>query len=66
MNHGLISLNTGSTPQNIFLMIIEKHILIIGNESEKSSSKSSNSPSVQVLHHQLKSNPYDMIFPMLN
>ena len=29
MNHGLISLNTAPTPQNIFLMIIEKHILII-------------------------------------
>ena len=29
MNHGLISLNTAPTPRNIFLMIIEKHILII-------------------------------------
>ena len=30
MNHGLIFLNTAPTPQNIFLMIIEKtHILII-------------------------------------
>ena len=29
INHGLISLNTAPTLQNIFLMIIEKHILII-------------------------------------
>ena len=28
MNHGLISLNTAPIPQNIFPMIIEKHILI--------------------------------------
>ena len=29
LNDGLISLNTAPSPQNIFLMIIEKHILII-------------------------------------
>ena len=29
MNHGLIFLNTAPTPQNIVLMIVEKHILII-------------------------------------
>ena len=29
LNHALISLNTAPAPQNIFLMIIEKHILII-------------------------------------
>ena len=30
MNHSLIFLNTAPTPQNIILMIVEKHILIIG------------------------------------
>ena len=29
LNDGLISLNTAPSPQNIFLMIVEKHILII-------------------------------------
>ena len=48
LNHALISLNT---PQNIFLTIIEKYILIIWNISWKSSS---NSPSVQVLRQQIR------------
>ena len=48
MNHGLIFLNTAPTPQNIVLIIVEKHILIIWNVPEKSSS---NSPSVHILHH---------------
>ena len=51
LNHGLISLNTVSTPQNIFLMIIEKHILIIWNMLYESSS---NSASVQVIHQQIR------------
>ena len=51
MNHTLIFLNTAPTPQNIIRMIVEKHILIIGNVSEKSSS---NSPSVQVLHQPIR------------
>ena len=51
LNHALISLNTAPTPQNIFLIIIEKHILMIRNVSCKSSR---NSPSVQVLHHQIR------------
>ena len=51
MNHGLIFLNTAPTPQNIVLMIVEKHILIIWNVSEKSSS---NSPSVHILHHHFR------------
>ena len=51
MNHSLIFLNTAPTPQNIILMIAEKHILIIGNVSEKSSS---NSPSVHILHHHFR------------
>ena len=38
LNHSLISLNTAPTPQMIFLMIIEKHILRIWNVSYKSSS----------------------------
>ena len=29
LNHSQIYLNTAATPQNIFLMIIKKHILII-------------------------------------
>ena len=29
MNHGSIFLNTAPNPQNIVLMIVEKHILII-------------------------------------
>ena len=29
LNHALISLNTIPTPQNIFLIVLEKHILII-------------------------------------
>ena len=57
MNHGLISLNTASTPQNIFRMIIENHILMIWNVSEKSSN---NSPSAQVLHHQFKGRGQDL------
>ena len=51
MNHGLIFLNTAPNPQNIILMIVEKHILIICIVSEKSSI---NLPSVQVLHHQFR------------
>ena len=51
LNHALISLNTAPTPQNIFLMIKEKHILIIQKVSYKSSSKS---PSVQVLCQQIR------------
>ena len=51
MNHGLIFLNTAPTPQNIVLMIVEKHILIIWNVSEKSSS---NSTSVHILHHHFR------------
>ena len=51
MNHGLIFLNTASTPQNIVLIIVEKHILMIWNVSEKSSS---NSTSVHILHHHFR------------
>ena len=51
MNHGLIFLNTAPTPQNIVLMIVEKHILIIWNVSEKSSS---NSTFVHILHHHFR------------
>ena len=47
----LISLNPAPTPKKIFLMIIERHILIIWNVSYKSLS---NSRSVQVLHQQLR------------
>ena len=39
-NYGLISFNTAPTPQNLFLMIIEKHILIIWNVLYNSSSNS--------------------------
>ena len=51
LNHGLISLNTAPTPQNIFLMITEKHISIIWNVLYK---LSSNSPFAQVLHQQIR------------
>ena len=51
MNRGLISFNTAPTPQNIFLMLIDKHILIIRNVLEK---LSSNSPFVKVLHQQIR------------
>ena len=47
----LISLNPAPTPKKIFLMIIERHILIIWRVSYKSLS---NSRSVQVLHQQLR------------
>ena len=50
-NHAPISLNTAPMPQNIFLTIIEKHILIIWNVLYKSSS---NSPPVQVLQQQIR------------
>ena len=59
MNHTLISLNTTPTPKNIFLMIIEMHILIIWNVSYKSSS---NSPSVQVLHQQIRGGSQFVLF----
>ena len=51
LNHALICLNTAQMPKNIFLMIIEKHILIIQNMLYKSSS---NSHSVQVSHQQIR------------
>ena len=51
LNHALTILNTAPTPQNSS-MIIEKHILIIWNVFYTSSS---NSPSVQVLHQQIRS-----------
>ena len=51
LNHALTSLNIALTPQNRFLMIIEKQILIIWNVSYKSSS---DSPSVQVLRQQIR------------
>ena len=51
LNQALIPLNTAPMPQNIFLTIIEKHILIIWNMSYKSSS---NSPPVQVLQQQIR------------
>ena len=51
LNHALISLSTAPTPQNIFLMIIEKHILIIWNMFYKSSCTS---PSDQVLRQQIR------------
>ena len=51
LNHALIFLNTAPKPQNIFIMITEKHILMIQNVLYKSSS---NSPSVQVLRQQIR------------
>ena len=51
LNHAIISLNTAPKPQNIFLMIIEKHILIIENVLYKSSS---NTCFVQVLHLKIR------------
>ena len=42
---------TAPTPQNIILMVVEKHILIIWNVSEMSSN---NSPSVHILHHHFR------------
>ena len=51
MNHGLIFLNTAPTLQNIVLMIVDKHILIIWNVSGKSAI---NSISVHILHHHFR------------
>ena len=51
LNHIIISLNIAPSLQNIFLMIIENHILIIWNLLYKSSS---NSTSVQILHQQIR------------
>ena len=51
LNYAQISLITAPKPKNIFLMVIEKYILIIWNMSFKISS---NSTSVQALRQQIR------------
>ena len=62
LDHALISLNTAPTPKLMFLVVIEKHILIIWNMYYKSSSYS---PSVQLLHQQIRGGASKLALIML-